>query len=557
MARALAPLADREFDLLVIGGGVAGAATAWDAALRGLSVALLERGDFGGATSAESLKVVHGGVRYLQHLDIVRVRESARERRALLRAAPHLVHPMPFVIPAYGHGMKGAEILAAGFTVLNLLTADRNAGINDRARRIPAARIVSRRRVLEWFPELTPEGLTGAGVFWDGQMQNPPRLVWSMVRAAARAGAIVANHCEATALLQQGGRVTGAAVEDRIGRERFDVRARVTVNAAGPYAESLLLRSGIRKAPSIPYSRDMALVLKRSIVKDRALAVQTKYHDPSAVLSRGTRHLFLVPWRGRTMIGVNSLIWKEEPDRLRVTEKEVTDFLDEINEADPRLKLTLDDVGLVMAGLLPVERGDAEGGDVSFGKRPLVVDNAATDRVQCLVTAVANRYTVARGVAQRSVDLAYRKLGREPRPCRTEIARVYGGDFGRFEDLMREVRSALPAGTDPVIVDRLAHDHGSAYGEVTRIIDERPDWGRPVAGADVLRAEVVHSARNEMVARLGDCVFGRLGIGTRGDPGPGVIEEVAALSAEQLGWDPARRGTEVADVRARFPFHRG
>ena len=226
----------------------------------------------------------------------------------------------------------------------------------------------------------------------------------------------------------------------------------------------------------------MALVLKRTIVKDRALAVQTKYHDPSAVLSRGTRHLFLVPWRGRTMIGVNSLIWKEEPDRLRVTEKEVTDFLDEINEADPRLKLTLDDVGLVMAGLLPVERGDAEGGDVSFGKRPLVVDNAATDRVQCLVTAVANRYTVARGVAQRSVDLAYRKLGREPRPCRTETARVYGGDFGRFEDLLREVRSALPAGTDPVTVDRLAHDHGSAYGEVTRIIDERPEWGRPVAG---------------------------------------------------------------------------
>ena len=149
MARTLAPLADREFDLLVIGGGVAGAATAWDAALRGLSVALLERGDFGGATSAESLKVVHGGVRYLQHLDIVRVRESARERRALLRAAPHLVHPMQFVIPAYGHGMKGPEILAAGFTVLNLLTADRNAGVGDRMRRIPAARIVSRRRVHE------------------------------------------------------------------------------------------------------------------------------------------------------------------------------------------------------------------------------------------------------------------------------------------------------------------------------------------------------------------------------------------------------------------------
>ncbi len=556
MPRSLAPLADREFDLLVIGGGVTGAATAWDAALRGLTVALLERGDFGGSTSAESLKVVHGGVRYLQHLDLVRVRESARERRALLRMAPHLVHPMAFVIPTYGHGMKGAEILVAGFSVLNLLTPDRNRGIPDPTRRIPAARIVSRGRVLEWFPHLPTDGLTGAGVFWDGQMQNPPRLVWAMARSAARAGAVIANHCEATTLIQQGGRVTGVQAEDRIGGERFEVRARVVVNAAGPYAEALLLRSGIRRAPTIPYSRDMALVLKRAVVSGRALGVQTRYHDPSAVLSRGTRHLFLVPWRGRTMIGVNSLIWKEEPDRLRVTEKEVADFLEEINQADPRLRLGMDDVALVMAGLLPVERGDAEGGDVSFGKRPLVVDNAKADGVRSLVTAVANRYTVARGVAQRAVDLAYRKLGREPRPCRTEATRVHGGDFGRFQDLLREVTAALPSGTDPAIVDRLTHDHGSAYGEVIRVIDERPEWGKPVTGTDVLRAEVVHAARSEMVARLGDCVFGRLGIGTIGDPGGPALEEAASLIADQLGWDLSRRTAEIADVRARFPFRR-
>ena len=131
MARALAALAGREFAVLVVGGGITVAVTAWDAAQRGLSVALLERGDFGGATSAESLKVVHGGVRYLQHLDVVRVRESSRERRALLRMAPHLVHPMPFVVPTYGHGMRGPEILGAAFVILNALTADRNRGLTD------------------------------------------------------------------------------------------------------------------------------------------------------------------------------------------------------------------------------------------------------------------------------------------------------------------------------------------------------------------------------------------------------------------------------------------
>jgi glycerol-3-phosphate dehydrogenase len=557
MARALAALAGREFDVLVVGGGITGAATAWDAAQRGLSVALLERGDFGGATSAESLKVVHGGVRYLQHLDIVRVRESSRERRALLRMAPHLVQPMPFVVPTYGHGMRGPEILGAAFAILNTLTADRNRGLTDPARKVPAAGIVSRARVLEWFPDIDKEGLTGAGVFYDGQLFNPSRLVWAIVRTAARAGAAVANYCDVTALMLQGGRVVGVRVDDRLGGEKFEVRARTVVNAAGPYAEALLVRSGVRAARSVPFSRDMALVLKRRFVDGRALALQTRYRDPSAVLTRGARHLFLVPWRGKTLVGVNSLIWRDEPDRLRVTEAEVSDFVAEIAEADPRLGLTMDDVALVMAGLLPVEKGDEQGGDVSFGKRPLVVDNARTDRVQGLVSAISNRYTVARGVAERAVDLVYRKLGRESRPCRTEVTRIQGGDFFRFDDLVREVAQALPDGVDRGIADRLARDHGSAYGEVLRLVRERPEWGVTIGGSDILRAEVVHAARSEMVCKLSDAVFGRTGVATAGDPGRAELEECADLVAAQLGWDSARRESELGQVRERIPFRRG
>jgi glycerol-3-phosphate dehydrogenase len=557
MARALAALAGREFDLLVVGAGITGAATAWDAAQRGLSVALLERGDFGGGTSAESLKVVHGGVRYLQHLDIVRVRESSRERRALLRMAPHLVHPMPFVVPTYGHGMRGPEILGAAFTLLNLLTADRNRGLTDPTRRVPAARIVSRARLLEWFPEVNQEGLTGAGVFYDGQLFNPPRLVWAMVRTAARAGAAVANYCDVTALLLQGGRVAGVRVEDRLGGEKFEVRARTVVNAAGPYAEALLVRSGVRAARSVPFSRDMALVLKRQFVNGRALALQTRYRDPSAVLTRGARHLFMVPWRGKTLVGVNSLIWRDEPDSLRVTEAEVSDFVSEIAEADPKLGLTPDDVALVMAGLLPVEKGDETTGNVSFGKRPLVVDNARTDGVQGLVSAISNRYTVARGVAERAVDLVYRKLGREVRRCRTEVSRIHGGDFFRFDALVREVSQALPEGVDRGIADRLARDHGSAYGEVLRLARERPEWGVTIGGTGILRAEVVHAARSEMVCRLSDAVFGRTGVATVGDPGTAELEECADLVAAQLGWDASRREQELRAVRERIPFRRG
>jgi glycerol-3-phosphate dehydrogenase len=556
MARALAALAGREFDVVVVGGGITGATAAWDAAQRGLSVALLERGDFGGATSAESLKVVHGGVRYLQHLDFVRVRESSRERRALLRIAPHLVQPMPFVVPTYGHGMRGPEILGAALVLLNALTADRNRGLTDPSRQVPAAGIVSRARVLEWFPDLNKEGLTGAGVFFDGQIFNPPRLVWAMVRTAARAGAAVANYCDVSALLLQGGRVVGVRVEDRLGGETFEVRARTVINAAGPYAEALLVRSGVRAARSVPFSRDMALVLKRRLLDGRALALQTRYRDPSAVLTRGARHLFLVPWRGKTLVGVNSLIWRDEPDSLRVTEAEVSDFVAEIAEADPKLGLTMADVALVLAGLLPVETADVEGGDVSFGKRPLVVDNARTDGIQGLVSAIANRYTVAREVAERAVDLVYHKLGREMRACRTAVTRIHGADFFRFTELVHEVAEALPQSIDRSMAERLARDHGSAYGEVLRLAQERPELGVTIGGSDILRAEVVHAARSEMVCKLSDAVFGRTGVATAGDPGGAELEECADLVAAQLGWDSARRETELREVRDRIPFRR-
>ncbi|HEU5039305.1 MAG TPA: glycerol-3-phosphate dehydrogenase/oxidase [Gemmatimonadales bacterium] len=555
MRRDLSHLATGDFDVVVVGGGICGAAAAWDAAQRGLSVALLERGDFSGATSAESLKVVHGGIRYLQHLDVVRVRESSRERSALLRIAPHLVHPMPFVVPTYGHGMQGGEALMAAFALLSLLTADRNRGIADPARRVPRGHLVSRRRVLEWFPGLARQGLTGAGVFYDGQMYNPPRLVWAFVRSALKAGAVAANYCEVTGFLRRDRRVTGVSVHDRLGGERFEVRGRVVINAAGPYADALLVRSGLRTPTrAIPFSRDMALVLRRRIVTDRALALQTRYHDPSAVLSRGRRHIFLVPWLGSTLVGVSSAVWREDPDRLQVPDAEVDGFLEEINEADPALRLTRDDVGLVMAGLLPIDEGNEADGNVSFGKRPLLVDNARQDGIEGLVTAIVNRYTIARGTAEEAVDLAIRKLGRGASRSHTRTTPLYGGLVRRFDQLVRDVAAELPADLPAGVAERLAHNHGSAFGDVLRVARERPEWSRTIPGSQVLRAEVIHAIRAEMACHLSDCVFRRTDLATTGDPGAEALEDAASLAGGELGWTADQRAAELREVRARFPF---
>ena len=237
-AALLAALGDQKFDVLVIGGGIGGACAAWDAALRGLKVALVERLDFCASTSAQSFRFLHGGIRYLQHLDLARLRESCHERGAFLRVAPHLTRSIPVVVPTFGYGMQSRWLLGGAFVALEALTPDRNWGLADRARAIPAPFLMSRGELLRRFPGLERSGPTGAGVFYDGQIRNPPRAVLAVLRAAVAAGAVVLNYCEASRLLLREQQVEGVQVLDLLGGERVDVRAAITINATGPYAPS-------------------------------------------------------------------------------------------------------------------------------------------------------------------------------------------------------------------------------------------------------------------------------------------------------------------------------
>jgi glycerol-3-phosphate dehydrogenase len=549
-------LADRVFDVVVVGGGVSGAAIAWDAAQRGLSVALVERGDFGAATSANSLKVVHGGIRYLQHLDVARVRESSRERSAWLRIAPHLVRPLPVLVPAFGHGLRGPEALAAAFALLEALTFGRNRGLHQSSR-IPVARLVSRREARERCPELDGPDLTGAGLFWDGQFVNPPRLVWELVRTAAQAGAVAANYCEARTLLRRGGRVVGVAARDLLGGASFELRGRLVVNAAGPFAEELYVGDGLRPSRRVPLSRDMALVIGRPLVRGHALAVQTGYRDPDALLSRGERHLFIVPWRGVTLAGVHSVVFSGDPSSLAVTEAEIATFVEEIDQAVPAWRVARGDVALVHAGLLPIESGTLRRANVSFGKRAHLEDNARTDGIDGLVTAMANRFTTARGLAERTVDLAFRKLGRNPPPCRTARTPLWGGDLGNgMEALVLGAREhgtrQSGGGLAPDHAERLARTYGAAWPAIAGLAASDASQRETVGATSTLKAEVTYAIREEMALTLADCVFRRTDLGTAGDPGDAALEACAAIAAAELGWGEARTASDLADVRRRF-----
>src|SRR5437899_4458231 len=244
MIRDLDRLAGHTFDLLVVGGGVYGLTIAYDAALRGLSVALVERDDFGSGTSFNHLRTIHGGLRYLQSLDVGRARESVRERRTVARIAPHAVRPLPFALPLYRSLLRGKIVMRAGFLLDRIVAAGKNRGVPP-GHRLPGGRVVGRSSAVQRFPGLRRQGLTGAAVFYDYVTTEPDRYVFSFAVAAAQHGAVLANHLEAVAPLADGRRVVGVSARDTLGTRAIDISARLTINATGARIDRLLEPLGI------------------------------------------------------------------------------------------------------------------------------------------------------------------------------------------------------------------------------------------------------------------------------------------------------------------------
>ncbi len=499
MIRDVMALANQEYDLIVVGGGIFGICAAWDATLRGLSVALVEQDDFGHATSANHFKVVHGGIRYLQHGDVYRVRESSAERSAFLRIAPHLVRPMPFIIPTYGHGMKGKAVMRAALLLYDLLTFDRNRGIKDSRNHIPSGKMMSTHDLLEMFPNLERKGLTGAAIFHDGQMYNPPRLSLAFTQAAAAAGAHVANYMRVTKLIRKGNRIIGVKAQDRLSGDLLEVRGRVVLNATGPWAKWLLEPGSdlaLKRDPS--FSRDAYFVVKKRLVRDHALSVQGQTKDPDAFLSRGNRHLFLVPWRGYTLIGVWHVVHEGKPDTFTVTPQDLQGFLDEINVSYPGVNLTLDDVSMWNAGLTLFGENKPGAVDLSYGKRSIVVDHAQDHQVEGLITLIGVRFTTARGIAEKAVNLVFDKLGKEAPRSKTAVTPIHGGNFDSFDHLLYKANQQRPLTLSTDVMTALLQNYGAAYGEVLQIANENPALAETVGDSTVVKAEIIHAVRAEM-----------------------------------------------------------
>jgi glycerol-3-phosphate dehydrogenase len=531
-------LGETTYDVLVVGGGIHGLATALDAAARGLTVALIEAGDFAAATSFNHQRTAHGGLRSLQSGRIGHARESIRERRALARIAPRLLRPMPFIIGTYRSLIKSRLALRAAFRLDRWLGRHRNDGLEPELH-LPPPRLTSRAATLKLFAGVRPDRLTGGANWYDYQIVHTNRLAIAFAEGAEARGARLVNYAEAASALQDSSGISGMRVRDGLTGAEIDVRARMTINAAGARVGDVMKMFGVTR--DVPLVKAINLVTSKP-ASDMALVAP----------AQNGRMLTLVPWQGRALIGTAQSADRKQPGDLGVTAAEIDDLIAGANSAFPALHLTRGDITLVHRGIVPAQAG--KNGGLELLASSQILDHAS-EGAPGAMSVIGVKYTTARAVGARAAAAAAKRLGRSTRRTDTDTAILPGAGISDHEALTIETARAVGLELAPPIIKHLNAVYGDRSAAIVRLMAERSDWRMPmVPGRPMIGAEVIHAIRDEMACTLADIVIRRSELGAAGHPGEDVVRAAAAIAADELKWDGDRRNREIAAVDA---FYRG
>src|ERR1043166_4908731 len=396
---------ETDFDCIVVGGGINGAGIARDAAMRGLKVLLIDKGDVGGGTSAASTRLIHGGLRYLEHFEFGLVRESLRERETLLRIAPHLVRPLAITIPIYKQSKRGRLMIRAGMIFYDLLSW---------GKALPRHRMLSRAETLERWPGLNPDGLLGSALYYDAQVEFPERLVMENVLSAREFGAEVLTHARVTNLAVENGKVSGVEFMTEDGRKQF-AEAQVVINAAGPWIDQVLERASV-KSPKLIGGTEGSHIVVPEFPGAPANAIYVEARSDG-------RPIFIIPWNKLYLIGTTDVRFEGDPDEVRCEPWEIDYLLSETNLALPDAHLTRDSILYTYSGVRPLPATDDKD-EQSITRRHFIREHP---RLPNLLSIVGGKLTTYRSLAEECVDLIFRKLGKDSPPCITATEILAGG----------------------------------------------------------------------------------------------------------------------------------
>ena len=538
MKRFIENYTNEHFDVIVVGGGITGASVAYEAATRGLTVALLEKKDFSWATSASTSKLIHGGMRYLANGEIGLVRESLRERRVLENIAPNFVYPKPALMTHNSTQFRNNKwLVKIGMLMYDALSYDKNFTW-DKSKKIPMHKTISRQEVLKREPNVRAAGLTGASIFYDCTSIFPERLTLAFIKSAVAFGAKVSNYARVDGfLINDHNEVTGVQAKDILKGTTHKLSSTITINCGGPWADIML---GLAKSDT------NSCVLRRSegihIITGRKM-ISGKYVVGS--MTPSGRHFFLVPWRGHTLIGTTDKPFTGNPDDYRVTRQSINELIAEVNASFGDGTLSFADVLHTFGGLRPLVEDQTEETYVS-SRRYEIYDNAE-EGLNGMITVEGGKYTTSRKLAENCLKTVAAKLGRALGKSTTDQHHLSGcaiPDLNSFMLAIKRDNNDFAVHT----LDYLGKNYGTEHDAILKLARENPAMAEVVNADGEILAQVTYAIRNEMARTLTDIVMRRTGIGTLGNPGDEVLEKVAAIAAKELNWDAGKVKQEIEAV---------
>ncbi len=552
MQRSITSLGTEKFDIVIIGGGITGACLAWDAVNRGLTVALIDKTDFGAETSSASSKLLHGGIRYLQQGKFGKVRESALERVYYQKIAPHLTKYIPFVVPAYKTLLKSKWVLYAGMLANQLICLGQNSHLQDKAKQVPGWKILSKEQVSAYVPDIQLPGVTGGVVFFESHMQSSERMTLAFISSAVKEGAVVANYVSADSFIREGNSVCGVNATDLITGDHFVISAACVVNAAGPWIP--LLNEVLSKNKLVTAFSKGAHIVTDKITENAAIALTTRKQN-TAIINRGGRHVFVIPWRNYSLIGTTYDAYENDLNDVRPTEDDINELISDINSALGQKVLSRDKVRYSYAGIYPLI-DDKINTQVYQGTGEYqVIDHAEREKIEGLVTVFGAKFTTARLLAEKAVDQLAVKFEKKLKPCQTRSTPLYSGDIKDIAEFrnMKKIQYQDLISTDTV--DHLITHYGTDIDQLLSYVRQDRQWSRPLSrDFPDIEAQIIYAAEHEMVCHLDDFIFRRTGFGTLGYPGDEVLIRCNEIFSRHLDWDVLRQRQEVERVKKYYRY---
>ena len=540
MKRDLTQLGEKQFDLAVVGGGVHGATIAALAAATGLSTVLLEKDDFCGGTSANSLKILHGGLRYLQHMDLPRIRDSIISRRWMLRNFPELVEPLQCIMPTSGRALRSKAAMATGLFINDIFSCTRNSGVLPE-KYLGRGRVVSQSSCAKIIKGLNTSDISGGAIWYDALALNTERIVLELVSRLTELGGEAANYITVKRIAREGSSGVLYCTDTDSGQE-VTVRADSIVNTSGPWCGQF---SGLRQGTGLVckgWSRAVNLIVKPELFSGYAVGLEGKstFVDKDAVVQKGKRLFFFVPWRGKTMVGTVYTTHHDPHVPPTVSRKELEAMLDEINQIYPAGNLQYGDIVNYHMGLMPSVPTEGDGPfDVQLDKKEVVIDHSVEDGLENVFTVKTVKYTTAFSVACRFLEsLAGKGIIKNEKW--EKVVQSPFGDSSHVPDT-----HGIPA--------RLRQRYGRQAKGVLPYLSMAGNAQSIVGNGDTLDSgEIRYAVEQEMAMHLDDVLLRRTDLATASLPSVKVVEDAADTMMEVCGWSKERRALELERLAKHF-----